>query len=175
MENNITLDKILDYVAPCSLLCYTCPVYKDGIIYHNAVSLSNYFVGYYDFMVENFPKEYMNAADDFSKFHKHLISYTQPMCDGCRNKPAPGCSIKGCVIPSCTKDHGVSFCGECDKFPCNNIDTSIYAQIVIELWLEGNTCIKKTGIKKFFEEKKNQSHYLKWNSGKTTSDKDYFF
>ena len=123
-------------------------------IYHNAVSLRNYFVGYYDFMIENLPKEYMNVADDFSKFNRQLISYTQPMCNDCRNNPAHGCSIKGCVIPSCTKEHGVSFCSECDTFPCNNIDTSIYTQEVIDLWLEGNNRIKEIGIEKFLKKRK---------------------
>ena len=92
--------------------------------------------------------------EEVSKFYKQLISYTQPMCNGCRNNPAHGCSIKGCVIPSCTKEHGVSFCSECDTFPCNNIDTSIYTQEVIDLWLEGNNRIKEIGIEKFLKKRK---------------------
>ncbi len=30
--NEVTMEDLLKYVAPCSLLCYTCPAYKDGSI-----------------------------------------------------------------------------------------------------------------------------------------------
>ncbi|HBB28242.1 MAG TPA: hypothetical protein DC000_03155 [Clostridiales bacterium] len=30
--NEVTMEDLLKYVAPCSLLCYTCPAYKDGAI-----------------------------------------------------------------------------------------------------------------------------------------------
>jgi len=30
--NEVTMEDLLKYVASCSLLCYTCPVYKDGAI-----------------------------------------------------------------------------------------------------------------------------------------------
>lgn len=30
--NEVTMKDLLKYVASCSLLCYTCPAYKDGAI-----------------------------------------------------------------------------------------------------------------------------------------------
>ena len=159
MDNAVAPKQILDYVAPCSLLCYTCPAYKDGVISHNAEQLCNYFVGYYDFMIDNIPPEYKHVPEEFNEFHKKLQKYTRPKCDGCRNNPAPGCSIKGCIIPDCIREHRVSFCGECGEFPCNKVNIEMYNQKLIDRWLRGNNRIKEAGIERFFNEERGISHY----------------
>jgi len=158
--DNMDKQQILNYVAPCSLLCYTCPAYKEGAICHHAEQLCNYFVGYHDFMIDNIPPEYKHVPEKFAEFHKILLMQAQPKCDGCRNNPAPGCSIKGCIIPDCTKERGVNFCGECNEFPCENVNTGIYSQKVLDRWLRGNHRIKEVGVERFFNEESSKSHYL---------------
>ena len=63
MEKNsllckISIQELLEYVAPCSLLCYTCPGYENGIIASCSKKLCNYFEGYYEFNDKNLSNEY---------------------------------------------------------------------------------------------------------------------
>ncbi len=60
-------------------------------------------------------------------------------CDGCAKKQAgncPGCiEAKGrvpewaqsgvCRVYACVKAHGVSFCGLCERFPCEELEQLI--------------------------------------------------
>ena len=51
---------------------------------------------------------------------KKLEKYANPKCNDCREGGVTGCSIKGCFINECTKEHKVNFCGECALFPCSS-------------------------------------------------------
>ena len=83
------------------------------------------------------------------------------MCYTC-----PGC-IEGCFIPECVKEHDVDFCAECDKFPCSKVrDSEIYGKEAREAMVEGSLLIKENGAERFFEMKKDASHYAKYK--KTT-------
>lgn len=163
--DDITMQELLNYVAPCSLLCYTCPAYKDGAISKCASTLCNYFEGYYDFNDANIPDEYRSWLTEFKSFYDKLEKYKKRPCVACRNNPpsSSGC-IEGCVIRSCTKERGVNFCSECSDFPCekaNNFFAKINQTILTD-WRNGNQRIKEVGIKQYFEEKKDVSHYISY-------------
>lgn len=158
--NKITKEQLLNYIAPCSLLCYSCPGFSRGIIIELSKKLHNYFKGYYDFQVESLPEEYKSYAELFKKFDENLLHYTKPKCNGCRNNPNPDCCIKGCFILECTKEHGIDYCGECSVFPCSKVDTALFNLTVYDRWLRGNKRIKEIGVLQFFEEEKNKSHYI---------------
>ncbi len=72
----------------------------------------------------------MNAPHDFS-----TMTACGEHCNGCDKKSnglCPGCIEADGVVPewagsgrckihACTRNHGVSFCGLCPAFPCDNI------------------------------------------------------
>ena len=116
-------EQLLDAMAPCSLLCYSCPAFVRGIVCELSEKLVNHFKGYYDFQAEYLPEEYKSKAEEFKSFEERLRDYTRPRCNGCRKNRNPDCSVKGCFILECTREHSIDYCGECDAFPCRNVDT----------------------------------------------------
>ncbi len=104
-------EQVLDNMAPCSLLCYSCPGFIRGIICELSKKLQNYFKGYYAFQVECLSEEYKSYAEIFKKFDEKLLAYTKPKCNGCRNNPDPDRRVKGCFILECTRERGIDYCG----------------------------------------------------------------
>ena len=156
---------LLHYIAPCSLSCYTCPGLKDGAISECAKKLCNYFTGYYDFNDANIPEQYRAWLVEFETFYKKLDRYTPSKCPGCRNNPTSnaGC-IAGCVVPTCVKEHGVDFCADCSEFPCQRArDFFATVNEVIGIdWENGNSRIREIGVERYFNEKKDISHYISY-------------
>lgn len=161
----IEKQKLLHYVAPCSLLCYTCPGLKDGAISGCAHRLCKYFEGYYDFNDANIPEQYHSLLDEFEAFYLKLDGYTKASCPGCRNNPSTGIGcIEGCVVPSCVKEHGVDFCAECQEFPCQKAKDffTTVNNIIGSDWEAGSKRIREVGIENYFNEKKDLSHYISY-------------
>lgn len=158
-NNSDFIDEILKDVAPCSLFCSTCTGCKYGEISNHAKELLRLLEGHKEFLDINLKSAYRHKLDEFIVFEKKLKKYAYPKCDGCRTGGANGCSIKGCFINECVKEHGVNYCGECTLFPCDKVNKNIFKERVINKWLEGNKRIKEVGITKYYEERKNNSHY----------------
>jgi len=159
MEKN----ELLRRVAPCSLMCYTCPGCQNGAISRVAAQLCTYFEGYYDFNDANLPQQYRGWLDEFKAFEERLKRFTNAKCPTCRQAPEKfgGC-IAGCVVRECYTQKGVDFCAECDEFPCEKA-ISFFAGInaVIRTdWEAGNRRIQEIGIEQYYDEKKDISHYL---------------
>ena len=159
-EKEELINKILNDVAPCSMFCLTCTGCNYGIISYHAKELLKYLEGHKEFLDKNLKKEYRNKLDEYITFENKLKKLANPKCSGCRNGGANGCSIKGCFINECTKEHNVNFCGECELFPCDKVNKKIYKDNVIKKWLEGNKEIKEIGIEKYYEEGKDTPHYI---------------
>lgn len=160
-------EDLLKCVAPCSLLCLICTAHKDGPITNSAKALHTYLEGFDGLLCKNMPKE---AAEGFSKefqgFRDTLLNFTGASCHGCRAEPSlkAGC-IEGCVIPQCSKAHGVDFCGECGDFPCE-IAKAFFEErdpLVEEAWETGSSRLREIGEEAYFEEKKSLSHYLHYS------------
>lgn len=163
--SEISNQDLLNYVAPCSLLCYTCPALKDGAISECAVKLCKYFEGYYDFNDANMPEKFRWWLDEFEAFHKKLEKYSKSKCPGCRNNPPSGSGcIEGCIVPNCVRVQGVNCCAECSEFPCGKAKNffATINNIIGQDWEKGNKRIKEVGIEKYFNEKKNISHYISY-------------
>lgn len=80
-----------DLIAPCGLDCFNCNLYK-----------------------ENLTDDY---RDRVAKFRNILPD--EVACNGC--KPEQGkCryALFDCATWACTQEKGVSFCFECEEFPC---------------------------------------------------------
>ena len=158
-KNKIDKETILSSIAPCGLFCTTCTGCKYGEISKHAKELLHLLEGHEEFLDKNLKPNYRHKLEEYKLFHKKLKKYAYPKCEGCRNTPNPSCSIKGCVIPSCTKEHNVDFCADCNEFPCLKVNEKIYKSLFIEKWKKNNEVIKEKGIQKYYEENKNISHY----------------
>lgn len=159
----MTREEILNAIGPCSLLYYTCFGYKEGGICKHATHLYNLYKGWYEGHANVYGKnpteEQAEKLKKIKNFNEALRGLMNPQCPGCRKSEGKfgGC-IQGCIIPECSKNHGVEFCGECKEFPCqNNIPGNIR-----KAWLDGNNYIKEYGFEKYFETHKHIAHYIEY-------------
>lgn len=150
MDKNLILQK----VAPCSLMCHTCSAFSKGVICESAKTLSKYLDGMKEFYQKHMP----DAVQSYTEFQKVLGFYSAGPCRGCRSKEHNRCSIQGCFLLECTKEHGIDFCGECAKFPCGKTE-SLFETEVYNQWLHGNQQIKEKGIEEFWKENSQKPHY----------------
>ena len=151
-------EELLKHMAPCSLLCYTCIAYKEGIICQRSKELLHYTDGVYEFNKKHFSTGDQTYLQQFESFRTILKQNCNAQCDGCRGGLHNGCSIKGCYINECVKENHVDFCGECSYFPCGKVKELFEEEVYLQ-WLEGNNQIKKIGAQQYYEIKKTQSHY----------------
>lgn len=161
-------EKLLHYIAPCSLLCYTCLALKDGAFSECSPRLSGYCEGVCEFLSLNMPEDERDKFHlFFNEFQNALKQLSGGMCHGCRNVPSSkkGC-IKGCVIPDCAQERGVDFCAECNEFPCQKAKDffATHSNKITKIWEDGSKRIKEIGIEAYFEEKKNLSHYIHYKN-----------
>lgn len=155
-------NEILNAVAPCSMFCKTCTGCKYGDISKLSKELLRLLEGNKEFLDKNLTKDYRHKLDEYIIFEKKLKRFSNPKCNGCRTGGASGCSIKGCFINECVKEHNVNYCGECSLFPCNKVNKKIFSENIINKWLEGNKIIKEIGIDTYYEERKDIPHYIEY-------------
>lgn len=125
-------EEILKAIAPCSMFCSTCTGCQYGEISYHARELLHFLAGHEEFLDKNLEKKYRHKLDEFKAFNKKLKKYANPKCAGCRNGRASNCSIKGCFIPECVKEHNVDFCAECSEFPCDKVNETVYKVTTLE-------------------------------------------
>lgn len=156
----MTRDELLHWVAPCSLMCYSCPALKDGAISCTAAKLLGYFEGYYDFLDARIPSDNQVYREKVQGHLERLELYTCRPCPGCRENPGE-CCIAGCTVAECMKEKQLDFCADCPDFPCEKT-SSFFAKldpIILEDWKRGTERIRRIGPESYFEENKNRSHY----------------
>lgn len=175
MVINMEKEKLLNYVAPCSLLCCTCMACKEGFLTDCAKRLKNYCEGVCEFFCQNQSEEQQKETKAFfQNFDGALWNLSGGSCNGCRNSDhsyGTGC-IGGCPIPECVKKHGIDFCAECNEFPCQTVKDFFASgnKTLIKVWENGNTRIKEIGAEAYFNEKKNISHYIHYKNKETDDD-----
>lgn len=147
-------NELLKRIAPCSLMCHTCSAYNDGVICNTSKTLLKYLEGMEEFYKKHIP----DAVESYSNFEDVLYMYSAAPCEGCRSIEHNGCSIKGCFLLECTKEHGIDFCGECNEFPCQKT-TDLFEEEVYKQWLNGNQQIRDNGIETFWENNSENPHY----------------
>ena len=79
-----------------------------------------------------------DAVESYNNFEGVLSIYADASCSGCRSTEHNGCSIEGCFLLECTKNHGVDFCGECNEFPCKKRRDCLKKQYIGSGWKEIN-------------------------------------
>ena len=158
----MTKEQLLDRVPPCGLVCYTCPGFKDGAIKAHSEALLKLNEGFREFLDKHLSEEYRYVLKEHDQYIAKLKKDSGAACPGCRkiDGKGPGC-IKGCFISACAKEHDVDFCGECGEFPCGKVEKSdLYSEIAKKDFYAGSLLIKQYGAEKFFEMKKDTSHYI---------------
>ena len=158
--------EILDKVAPCSLICHSCSGYRNGVICESSKTLLKYLEGIKEFYEKHMPC----IVESYSNFEGVLNMYSTAPCSGCRSTEHNGCSIKGCFLMECTKEHGVDFCGECNEFPCRKTK-ELFEEEVYEKWLDGNQQIREHGIESFWENNFKKPHYKAYKNKKKENDR----
>ena len=153
-------EKLLNHIAPCSLLCYTCTAYAEGIICQSANTLLHHLDGICEFnQIHN-----LSSVSNTKTLLNELEMYGAGLCSGCRNRTHHTCSIQGCFILECTKEHFVDFCGECNEFPCTQT-RGIFEDEVYQKWLNGNQDIHDHGIEQYWNSHCKESHYNAYKRG----------
>lgn len=147
-------EDILKKLAPCSLMCHTCSAYCNGVICENSKTLLQYLDGIKEFYEKHIP----DAVESYENFEDVLRMYSAGPCSGCRSTEHNGCSIEGCFLLECTKNHNIDFCGECDEFPCKKT-LKLFEEEVYKQWLEGNQKIRDYGVESFWESNSENPHY----------------
>ena len=156
-------DKLLQYIAPCSLLCYTCMGLRNGPIAECAKTLHNLSEGISEFFSAHTPEEKRHEQlAFFTEFRNALQNFSGAFCPGCRNNSASCPAYEGCVIPACVQERGIDFCAQCNEFPCPKVKDYFDAhdELIYPVWVNGNKRIREVGIEAYFEEKKDVSHYI---------------
>ena len=158
----MTRERLLDYLPPCGLVCYTCAGFADGAIKEHSEALVKYWEGFREFLDARTTDQNRHRLEAHDRFIERLKKDSAPPCPGCRkiDGKGPGC-IKGCLIPQCIKEHGVDFCANCNEFPCAKMSESdVYDEGLKKAFYERGLQIKEIGAKKFFEIYKDVPHYL---------------
>lgn len=150
-------EDLLRNIAPCGLVCYTCPACGHGIVKEHAGKLLHSLYGAGDFLKQSGHPD----MDPFYAGLKMIAYYAGQSCPGCRGG-ANACTLENCVFRPCTLEKGVDFCAECDEFPCGKPDLP---QVFMDIWRESGRRIREVGAARFFEEEKDVPHFLRYAAG----------
>lgn len=139
-------------VAPCGLYCGGCLAFAGGPIRSHARALV-------DLLGPNFSA----YAERLSAMNPALASYPQAAglleflalgtCKGCREG---GCLLGNCGVRACAMERGVSFCGLCPDFPCENPGLPEGLQ---ERWIKNGERIRRDGPAAFLELVRTKPRY----------------
>ncbi len=137
-------------ISPCGLNCSTCQVYKDNVTPELQESLS---------AGTSFPKEEIS-------------------CDGCKDgNVCISLKLQGkeCETLNCSTEKGVTYCFECNEFPCERLmPTANGANIYPHNTKLYNLCImQRIGVQewcKISEDIKNKYFTTEFEIGKGAID-----
>lgn len=140
-----------DQLAPCGLSCVRCLAFRGGGIREHAAALLD--------ALTNFERH----ADRFTAFDPVFSRYdafremaqwfASGHCDGCRSGQ---CLHGGCRIGRCAKEKGVTFCHECDDFPCK---ASGLTEPLLSRWIAMNRRMAEIGPEAFLAESNSKPRY----------------
>ena len=148
MDRELLLEKI----APCGVVCYTCAASKRGLLRAQSRTLLRHLDGF------SVVAERMSSMDSrlekYPYFEQGLQMLAEAGCEGCRDGVA---KHPGCDIAACAQERGHDFCYLCDEFPsCAKAD---FEPMLKAKWLQANQRMKAIGPEAFFEVMKDRSHY----------------
>jgi len=145
-------EELVTIIAPCGLNCGKCLAFEGGEIRVHAQKirelLGEHFSGYAARFAEMDPV--FEGYEQFAALLEYLASGS---CGGCRKQ---GCLFMSCRVQECVREHGVDFCFECDKFPCEEHG---FPEGLKKRWEANNLRISDLGIEGYYVEVKNGPRY----------------
>ncbi|MBA4356568.1 MAG: hypothetical protein C0405_02455 [Desulfovibrio sp.] len=128
----------LRLVAPCGLYCGGCLAFSGGPIRSHARALTDLLGPNFSAYAERLAA--MNPAlGNFPQFAQLLEFLASGSCQGCREG---GCLLGNCGVRECVLKRGVSFCGLCPDFPCQNPGLP---EGLLESWRKNGERIRSNG------------------------------
>jgi len=132
---------VIEQTAPCGLNCGKCMAFKGSEIHRHAKALQEAmgpnFAQYADRFAGMNPV--FEAYDEFASVLDFLAEGT---CSGCR-KGGEACLFTDCGIKDCVHEHGVQFCHECNRFPCEDHGLP---EALEQRWRENNERMREKGL-----------------------------
>jgi hypothetical protein len=144
-------EELLEKVAPCGLLCYTCAAAKNGAIRYHSGKLMDLLESF-----EPYAERFAKDIPDFSKypdFKRVLRLFAAGDCEGCRSGK---CKYPGCPVWPCINQKEHDYCFQCRDFPCKEVDNE---PVLKKKWLQANSEMKEIGVEAYFEKARDISHY----------------
>ncbi|MHA1637386.1 MAG: DUF3795 domain-containing protein [Candidatus Thorarchaeota archaeon] len=150
----MTLDEIIEILAPCGLDCKKCVAYTNGDIQKTSKELQN-LLGNFEEYAQKYSKFYP-AFQDYAAFERMLQYLAKPRCDGCRKGH---CLYEGCGVATCEKIKSgqFAFCFECEEFPCERPQ---FPPDLKRRWTERNTRMAEIGVEAYYQESRDKPRYV---------------
>lgn len=146
------LASIEQEVAPCGLSCGKCLAFGDGEIKRHASMLKEALGENFAAYAERFAG--MNPAfEGYGQFREMLDFLASGSCSGCRGQ---GCLFGDCPVKDCVRQHGVRYCFECGKFPC---DEHGLPEFLAERWQSNNERMRDKGLAVYALELRGRHRY----------------
>nr|WP_321513371.1 C-GCAxxG-C-C family (seleno)protein [uncultured Pseudodesulfovibrio sp.] len=145
-------DLMASRLGPCGLMCGKCVAYAGGPVHELSRALKEQ-------LGDNFG-EYARRFEvvdpvfaQYQPFSELLECFASGPCSGCRES---GCLFKACAVPACARKHGVSYCYECEKFPCEEHGMP---ERLAQIWRTNNERIRENGVEEYFNSIKDKPRY----------------
>lgn len=139
-------------IAPCGLYCGGCLAFARGPIRTHARALSGLlgpnFAAYAERLSAMNPT--LGAYPQFARLLEFLA---QGSCQGCREG---GCLLGDCGVRACAMQRGMSFCGLCPDFPCDNPGLP---EGLKERWVKNGGRLRSDGPAAFLELVRSKPRY----------------
>lgn len=140
-----------DQLAPCGLSCARCLAYKGGTIRGHAAALLDALQGF-----EKHADRFSAFDPVFSRypaFREMAEWFARGNCNGCRSGQ---CLHGGCRIGRCVEAKGVTYCFECDDFPCQESGLN---EPLLSRWIAMNRRMAEIGPDAFLAESNAKPRY----------------
>lgn len=132
-------EQVRSRIAPCGLACGKCVAYSGGRVRRLSRALLDELGENFESYAKRFEAS-EPVFEGYDSFKRLLKFFASGSCNGCREN---GCLFKACAVPACAKEQGVTFCFECEKFPC---DTHGLPEGLAERWQKNNERMAAEGI-----------------------------
>ena len=145
-------DFIASRLAPCGLMCGKCVAYAGGPVQELSAAMKEQLGDSFGEYAQRF--EPANSVfTHYPAFAELLDFFASGQCSGCRES---GCLFKACAVPTCAREHGVTYCFECEKFPCKEHGMP---DRLARIWRMNNERMQENGVEEYFKNENDKPRY----------------
>lgn len=147
----MTREELIDRLAPCGLDCLRCLARSGGEVERSSLAILAALDGF-DKHAARFAA-FDPVFADYPGFRRVAERLAAGRCQGCR---VGGCLHTTCRAHKCVKKHGVDFCYQCERFPCE--ETGLEGAL-LERWQKNNERMREIGSEAFLAESLARPRY----------------